>query len=722
MENPCAETKKLPSTASAERCDNSAIHGREGGENFGPPCAGPNDQICPIINCLRKFNELLFEIGMQLREQTGGSLSLVCFEPYEVYLLPPTGARLYQANTFLRWLLKTHVCITSLELVDVEVKWNSRIFLEELSDNCRLKKLTLKFYKDDTVKTCIYALLPKLRGLEELSCICEGSMMYVLEDALSALLRNTTCLTSLLLDARVRSGRLRKALIDALSANSTLKTLELFTNWTTAEPSEEAREYIRNNGLLTSLTVSGSELDRQDLLLVECLVRNDTLSALYVSNLCGGERTARFLTRILSECAALKKLTVGSVQDPYISIPEAAMTLCAEAMARNEALRELELPYSLWHQKNWIAFFSFLPRNGCLKKLDVTHGERTDYETFPAVLEALEQTNTSVRVSFGHCTSASGAHLMHYKVFSSLRLSGEESVQVCALQKLRALDHFTRLSVDVSKADEHLFSSLANYIRGTTALQDLELTVTRPQGSVNAVCSSCWITLFQSISANTSIAELEIFSSGSFAYNDHLVRTVALSKTITRVSLFLNIRNGQATDFISLLASAIIDSFCVLEVLLYGAKVDAEAVCSLFAVRETTRRNCGLVVRAVDMIDRTTPLDWYTAVTLEKVSRHPALVREVAKKKDIAVEDVTRILRTRLESVQGLHGFMRITGVVKNYVTCAPPVHGSSTQLEHLNSDCWRLLRRYLSIDDVKPSPSASREALRASQTTTSEE
>ncbi|KAH7946531.1 hypothetical protein HPB52_000695 [Rhipicephalus sanguineus] len=92
----------------------------------------------------------------------------------------------------------------------------------------------------------------------------------------------------------------------------------------------------------------------------------------------------------------------------------------------------------------------------------------------------------------------------------------------------------------------------------------------------------------------------------------------------------------------------------------------------------------------------------YTANAMEKVCGSAALVKELAEKEGIAADEVTRMLRSRLMSVDGMHDFMRLTGVVKESVTCAPPVEGCSFQLQDLNNDCWRLVRRYLSFDDVK--------------------
>ncbi|KAH7943900.1 hypothetical protein HPB52_012668 [Rhipicephalus sanguineus] len=68
----------------------------------------------------------------------------------------------------------------------------------------------------------------------------------------------------------------------------------------------------------------------------------------------------------------------------------------------------------------------------------------------------------------------------------------------------------------------------------------------------------------------------------------------------------------------------------------------------------------------------------------------------------MAADEFASMIRSRLRSVEGLHDFMRLTGVVKEHVTCARPVDGRGVQLQDLNAYCWRIVRRYLSFDDVK--------------------
>ncbi|KAH7944291.1 hypothetical protein HPB52_017984 [Rhipicephalus sanguineus] len=691
--------RKQPSIATlADGGDTRDVVEREGVDHYRPPCTAYRDQVCQINNFLPNCNELLFDIGLELREQRGGSLSLTSIEISDASLTPTPGPDSYRATPFLRWLLKTHVCISSLELIDNCLKSHSEIILSELPEHSLLKKLTLTCYEDDAVHTHTATVLPRLRSLEVLNCFVMCRSSDALVGAVSALLRTTTCLRSLVYHATDDKSQPPKSFIDALANNSSLKSLELVTYWTTDEPPGHLGEYVKSNRILTSLSVCGLDVDRAELLLEESLVHNSTLSTLQTLNVCGGERTVGFLTRLLGECDNLKELDISGVRAPFVKISEATLTRCAEALAKNEALEVLKLPYSLWHPNNWIAFFALLPINGHLKKLEVTAKYTGDYGTFPPVLEALAKTNTSTHVTFGHYLHGYGIKFMHFRVFSSIALSGEESVQVDALQLLPALDHITFLSLELYEASERVFSALAKYIRETTVLRKLRLTVTKLFQTQTAAfpahtaASFCWKFLFESMSANTSVSDLDIFSNGNFQYNDHLTRIIGLSRYISRVSFFLNARDGTATDFVFLLSEAIGDNYSLLNFDLYNSQVGVEAKRSLFTIRETTRRNSGLVERAA-AFNTTTRLDRYTATALEKVSRSPALLRELAKREGIAARQVASLIRSRLSSVEGLNDFMRLTGVVKECVTCSPRVVGSGMQLQDLSNDCWRLVQ-----------------------------
>ncbi|KAL1424957.1 hypothetical protein MTO96_019816 [Rhipicephalus appendiculatus] len=218
---------------------------------------------------------------------------------------------------------------------------------------------------------------------------------------------------------------------------------------------------------------------------------------------------------MLAECTSITKLTLGGVRDEYVNISEATMTRCAEALAQNDTLEELKLSYSLWHPNNWIAFFAVLPMNKQLKKLEVFNHDVKDYETFLPVLKALAQTNSSGRVSFGAYTHETDAlvDLIHVREFSSICIFLWQSVDAYALERLPALDHFTCLSLVLFEPDPGLFSALGKYIRVTTVLRELRLSVSC---AATAVPSLCWALFFESISANTTIASLRHRYHGRF--------------------------------------------------------------------------------------------------------------------------------------------------------------------------------------------------------------
>ncbi|KAH7986535.1 hypothetical protein HPB49_025919 [Dermacentor silvarum] len=90
---------------------------------------------------------------------------------------------------------------------------------------------------------------------------------------------------------------------------------------------------------------------------------------------------------------------------------------------------------------------------------------------------------------------------------------------------------------------------------------------------------------------------------------------------------------------------------------------------------------------------------------LDRVSRHPALVAELAEVLSISQVETAGMVQRRFRSIEGLHEFMRLAGVVKERVTCLPREDGHM-QLDDLNDDCWAHVRRFLELDDVSASPS----------------
>ncbi|KAL3215149.1 hypothetical protein MRX96_051351 [Rhipicephalus microplus] len=92
--------------------------------------------------------------------------------------------------------------------------------------------------------------------------------------------------------------------------------------------------------------------------------------------------------------------------------------------------------------------------------------------------------------------------------------------------------------------------------------------------------------------------------------------------------------------------------------------------------------------------------DALCAAALDRVYRHAALVAELSKVLAISEADAAVAVRQGYRSIEGMHEFMRLAGVVKARVTCYPRDVGRP-QLDALDEHCWAHVRRYLMLDDV---------------------
>ncbi|XP_075737372.1 uncharacterized protein LOC142776942 [Rhipicephalus microplus] len=114
---------------------------------------------------------------------------------------------------------------------------------------------------------------------------------------------------------------------------------------------------------------------------------------------------------------------------------------------------------------------------------------------------------------------------------------------------------------------------------------------------------------------------------------------------------------------------------------------------------DTARRNLGYVARAAQFLKQAR-CDTPCAAALDRVHRHPALVAELSKVLFVSETDAVVAVRQRFRSIEGMHKFMRLAGVVKEYVACKPR-DDDHTQLDALDEHCWAHVRRYLQLDDV---------------------
>ncbi|KAH7986978.1 hypothetical protein HPB51_026582 [Rhipicephalus microplus] len=81
-------------------------------------------------------------------------------------------------------------------------------------------------------------------------------------------------------------------------------------------------------------------------------------------------------------------------------------------------------------------------------------------------------------------------------------------------------------------------------------------------------------------------------------------------------------------------------------------------------IRNTVHRNLGYVARAAQFLNQARS-DILSAAALDRVYRHPALIAELSKVLAVSEADAVVAVRQGYRSIQGMHEFMRLAGVVR---------------------------------------------------------
>ncbi|KAH9384739.1 hypothetical protein HPB48_026752 [Haemaphysalis longicornis] len=97
------------------------------------------------------------------------------------------------------------------------------------------------------------------------------------------------------------------------------------------------------------------------------------------------------------------------------------------------------------------------------------------------------------------------------------------------------------------------------------------------------------------------------------------------------------------------------------------------------------------------------------ALALERMHGHPELGEQVAGLDGVDQARAATMVQQGLRSIQwaDMHHFMRLAGVFRERVSCRASKDGR-TQLDALNDRCWRAIRCYLKLRDIRDPTAAS--------------
>lgn len=663
-------------------------------------CTATENGTCKIAEKLSFLNKALIGAMVELREHsdTSGQLGLVDTSRDEPSIDNFYELQLPEHPKLLTWLLKTHRCISSVDLNASLVKKRDAYLLDALHHSPGLK--TLKLRSSETLALiAASAVIPCLTGIEELDCTYVGSehpIPQALVDAASKLLQTSSCLETLRLNNFRFQARDSNAFFAALSRNSVLK--ELNFRYSSLECDTYPRiltEYLSNTTVLKVLVVDTVD-EFVETAIIAGVLKNRSIERLTLGWFTPSEGNTAAVAQIISTNRVMRHFSLSTLFSVHDR--RSAYNSWHRPLMENETLEEVSLPLMIFHPRKWAELFRKLPMKKNLKKI---HIDPTFFwgQPLQLVCAELKKSGSENKVSLGCCRVIQSPDILHCKSFSSVSLNTIEAITTTALRMLPDCQHLTFVEMGIKVVDAPLNFAMAEFLESTRSLRKLRLSVNWGAHYVGCGENIGWHYVLEALSRNDSLRDLCVtLNRIGVQDTEGLADAVRRSTTIRSVE-YVNRPTDNATVFVRRLADSIVQDYILLTVCCRG-HVDHDAAKDWFTVEDTARRNSNIVARAARLL-KASPSDRYIIGALERISMYPALQAEVADLLQIDKAELVSLIHDRIAQTESLDGFMWVTGVVKEGVSCHRSDDGAM-QLDGLNEYCWRHVRGYLFVDDIK--------------------
>ncbi|XP_077491495.1 uncharacterized protein LOC144102087 [Amblyomma americanum] len=673
--------------------------------HFRSPCTAAEGRTCQIVRYLAAWNEFLSQAHLELSElpTVRWELRLASFDgPHPV---DTWQDQLHETATLVYWLLKTHRCVTALEVGPYRLREYEAVLCRCLQERSSVKYLKFRFPRFQT-HTMLCELVTSMESLSEFECTAAEECSEPFLDVLTALLSTTTSLTVLRIPELRMKAQDAEKFLTALQANSTLKELSLHDSFTNDACRVAFAEYLKSCPTLKTLNIVASSGQAHESLLsiLESLLTNKTLCDLRLTGFVFEKRAIQLLTKILTENDVIRGLSVVSALSDAETETERVMAGFLLALGKNDTIRTVRFPYRMFKPELWRQFLTLLPTKSSTQKVTVEL-DTTDSDRLCEIYETLKDIIPGERVFTANCHVCCVFYFCQcsgYSQFSACLRSGTEDKFSRALQRLSSFSHVTSAHLDIWAAvleDRHC-SAIARYIETTTTLRELHL-ISWCHNFFSDARTERWRDIVHSLSRNASLEELRLRAVCMHLEDVELLANVIRSSQRLHTVHFIPERTSCAATFLRALSAGLAYNYTLISFTLHWG-VNSDMARDWLAVSSAAARNSGLLTRAARFVAGARN-DRECAKSLELIGRHPALLRKVVEVASVSQPDAAVLLREGLKSLEGLHEFMRLTGVVKERVVCESKVE-RRLQLDDLDEQCWSKVRRYLTFGDIKDS------------------
>ncbi|KAH7948987.1 hypothetical protein HPB49_003850 [Dermacentor silvarum] len=674
-----------------------------------PLCTATSENTCQIVDHLSTLNELLFHAELELQERPApcGQLSLESLAEEDLCMPHDSGKTFKQAITLMHRLLKTHSCIKHVHIHHGLFSLHAPLVCDALKSNHSTRTINIDF-KGTVFNQAVDAAFTSVDHMEELERLDQGSCDE-LSLALSTVIRVCSSLTTLRIPELRMKGGMATSFVAVLKENFTLEELSMHGSVICEAGRDQFAQYLRDSTSLTTLSITADDSTRRNCFnwMAQGLLVSKAVKKVYLNNVLFDEENAGLAARIFTENKILQSFNITYLPRTLSLMPRTDYNLWYAPLSNNETLEELCLPFSIWNSAQWVDFFWTVSRKQSLKKLTVfVHATARCH--LRELCKALKESGAEEKVSLGTYVVYYNLDLIYSKAFSDVDLFCFGDVVGQLSRVLVQFPHITSVRFSLRAGDVLLASAIAAYVKAARSLRKVRLTFYSDWDGMEEDKTASWTEIVASLSRNTSIRELglhmDIDPDDSDDEDDviHLIKLFAQAiKTSPNIRTvhFSGERSHEVAAFLRHFSEDIADNHTLVCVTI-GGILDRNAARDYFNVRDTARRNFGLVTCAAQFT-RGRALDRNCARALERVWRHTGLLEELAEQVSLSVAEASTMVRCGLRSVEGLHDFMRLARVVRDCVVCNPRPDGRP-QLDTLNEDCWRLVRRYLALDDVR--------------------
>ncbi|KAL3200998.1 hypothetical protein MRX96_012834 [Rhipicephalus microplus] len=512
-------------------------------------------------------------------------------------------------------------------------------------------------------------------------------------------LKVSSSLRGLHIRDRITNEQKVGALLNAILRKPTLEELSFKDLALETDPYIHTwKQYLSSTTVLKNLSLCTSNWSLQ-IAVLEGVLENHSIEKLSLFMFKATEESVALVSRIIKEKRAMRSLSIVTSDDePFelLSVYDCWVT----PLIDNDTLEGLMLCSCILRTTRWSEFFRALIAKECLKTVRVS--PTCDCSDMWTLCTELKDSGADEKVSLDYDADLTfEAELLHCKAISMVEFQPWECDDrfIAALRLLPNCQHLKTLSVDIQNDHMRLASALAEFLKSATALRIIRLRI-RYFGLLDTRDQNLWWNIIlESICRGRNAKYLFLEMPDMSMQDSKDFADLVKHSECVRKLCFMKSPKAINTAFFRRLSEGIQENYTIASVTFDGG-VEEDGVSHWLAVKETTWRNSGLVTRAA-RIKQASQSDRYVTTAVDRVSRYPGLLDEVARKAKLDRAELEVLVRDRLRRIQSIDSFMRVVGVVKDRVICHPSDDGRM-QLSDLNEDCWGYVRRYLVPDDVQ--------------------